>query len=57
MNKGSISKSRFLNYLKVQKSGRINMFGYDISIQKNYENCYKWFIDEKKEGDFIYEIR
>ena len=33
--KGKITKSQFLNYLEVQKSGNINMFGYDTDIMFN----------------------
>lgn len=47
-----ISKTRFLNYLKIQKSGKINMYGYDFEIQKNYEKLYNHFITDKKEEDF-----
>jgi len=48
-----ISKTRFMNYLKVQESGKRNMFGYDTLIQKgnNYEKCYKHFVENKQEED------
>lgn len=51
----NISKKRFENYLKVQKSGKINMFGYDFDIQHNYSNCFKHFITEKQEEDFSFK--
>ena len=47
-----ITKSRWKNYLKVQQSGKRNMFGYDMDIQKNYEAVYKHFEEDKKEEDF-----
>ena len=47
-----ISKARFMNYLKVQRSGKRNMFGYDLAIQKNYSACFKHFVDCKSEEDF-----
>lgn len=52
---GEISKKQFLNYLKVQESGEINMFGYspDIQRENNYDICTKWFIDKKQEGSLI----
>ena len=48
--KGEITKSQFLNYLQVQKSSKINMFGYDTDIQRedNYSKCHTWFIDKKQ---------
>ena len=49
----TISKNRYMNYLKVQKSGTINMFGYDREIQANYNECYKHFVDNKSETDFV----
>jgi hypothetical protein len=52
MNKMGVSKSRFMNYLKVQKSGKRNMFGYDFTVQKNYSALTKHFVDEKREEDF-----
>ena len=49
--KGKITKSEFMDYLKVQKSGKINMFGYNTDIQRedNYSKCYTWFIDKKQD--------
>lgn len=48
----SVTKSRFMNYLKVQQSGKRNMFGYDMTIQKYYDKLTKHFVDEKQETDF-----
>lgn len=47
----TIGKGRFMDYLKVQQSGKRNMFGYDPLIQKDgvYEKCYKHFVEDKKE--------
>lgn len=47
-----VTKSRFMNYLKVQRSGKRNMFGYDMTIQKHYSELTKHFVDDKKEEDF-----
>lgn len=49
--KGNITKKQFTNYLKIQASGKQNMFGYNSDIQRedNYEKCQKWFIDKKQE--------
>jgi len=46
-----ITRTRFMNYRKVQLSGKRNMFGYDMLIQNNYAECYKHFIEDKKEND------
>ena len=43
-----VSKERWKNYLKVQMSGKRNMFGYDMTIQTNYEKIYQHFEVEKK---------
>lgn len=50
-SKGEITKDEFLDYLRVQKSGTRNMFGYNSDIQRNnnYETCYKWFIEKKQD--------
>jgi len=50
--RGEITKDQFLNYLKVQKSNKINMFGYDSDIQRgdNYSKAYTWFIEKKQEA-------
>ena len=50
-----ISKSRFMNYLKVQQSGVRNMFGYDMGIQENYDGCYTHFVTKNEETDFVGE--
>lgn len=49
--RGKITKSDFEDYLRVQKSGAINMFGYNPDIQRedNYSKCYLWFIDKKQD--------
>ena len=46
-----------MDYLKVQSSGKRNMFGYDRLIQKgdNYEKAYKHFVENKKEIDLVVE--
>ena len=40
--KGNITKKQFTNYLKIQASGKQNMFGYNSDIQRedNYEKCH-----------------
>lgn len=45
--KMEITKESFMIYIKVQQSGKRNMFGYDMDIQKNYEECFKHFIEDK----------
>lgn len=49
----TVSRTRFMNYLKVQESRSRNMFGYDRTIQKDgvYEQCYKHFVEEQREND------
>ena len=47
-----ISKIRWKNYLKVQKSGKRNMYGYDMEIQNNYDEVYKHFEENKKEENW-----
>jgi len=49
-----ITKIRFMNYEKVRRSGKRNMFGYDRLIQTgdNYEKAHKHFITDKLEDDF-----
>lgn len=49
----TISKARFMNYRKVQMSGKRNMFGYDMGIQRNYEKCFKHFIEDKKDDPLV----
>lgn len=48
----TISKTRFMSYLKVQESGTMNMFGYDITIQENYSEAYEHFVTNKNEESF-----
>lgn len=54
-SKDKVTKKQFENYLKVQKQGNINMFGYDPDIQRgdNYKTCYEWFIEKKQTGDLL----
>jgi len=47
-----VTKSRWDSYYKMQKSGKRNMVGYDITIQKNYEAIFKHFEEDKKTEDW-----
>jgi hypothetical protein len=49
--KTTISKIRFMRYLKIQKSGKYNMFGLDRTIQhnNNYDLAYNHFVILKQE--------
>jgi len=51
-----ISRKRFLNYLKVQRSGKRNMFGYDLDIQKHYDKCYIHFVSKNKLEDYGMQV-
>ena len=49
----NITKSRFDAFLKMQKSGKMNMLSYDMVLCQSgrYEACHAHFVDNKKESD------
>lgn len=50
-----ITFSRWDNYYKTQMKGKINMFGFDMDIQKNYDECFKHFEEDKKKEVLVFD--
>lgn len=46
-----ITLARWKLYKKVQKSGKRNMFGFDMEIQKRWDEAKKHFEEDHKTED------
>ena len=55
---GKITRTQFLFFEKIRRSGKRNMFGFDTDIQRgdNYSQCKKWFMEKNQESELTIDL-